>query len=511
MKLGPKLLAAPLACAVTVLAAGQAGNWLVARENTVVQAGQQAREHDLRTLADVQDRLARLHAGNFRTLALVASLDEAQVKTARDKITKVLAELKATLEREIAGDDAQLAEQVKKAGVLMDRYRGQADNALDMAGVDPNTGVAAMQQADASFTELHALAGAMLERYAALSAEASAAAQAAERRTMIAFALLGLLASAAAVAGAWWLQRRLVADLGRAAQVADAVAAGRLDAVPDVQRSDEVGDVLRALQRMTAGLRDSLGVVRESSVSLHTAAAEIAIGNSDLSARTEQAASSLQQTASAMEELAGTLASSADAARQANQLAAGAAEVARRGGSMVGNVVSTMDAISTSSKKVADIIGVIDGIAFQTNILALNAAVEAARAGEQGRGFAVVAGEVRILAQRSAQAAREIKSLIASSVEQVDAGGRLVSEAGDTMGRVVQSVHEVRDLIGHIAGAIHAQSDSVGEVNTAITQLDGMTQQNAALVEESAAAAESLKQQAGWLQGAVAHFRLGAG
>ena len=235
---------------------------------------------------------------------------------------------------------------------------------------------------------------------------------------------------------------------------------------------------------------------------------EVATGNADLSQRTEHTASNLQQTASSIEQLSGTVRQSADAASTANQLAASAATVARRGGEVVSQVVSTMDEINTSSKKIADIIGVIDGIAFQTNILALNAAVEAARAGEQGRGFAVVASEVRGLAKRSGDAAREIKSLIGASVEKVESGSRLVADAGSTMNEIVASVQRVSDMIGDITAASNEQSQGIGQVNTAVTQLDRMTQQNAALVEQSAAAAESLKQQATRLNEVVGAFRL---
>jgi methyl-accepting chemotaxis protein len=258
-----------------------------------------------------------------------------------------------------------------------------------------------------------------------------------------------------------------------------------------------------ALERMDT----AVSAVRGSTNSIEVACGEIASGNQDLSVRTEETASNLQRTASSMAQLTNTVKQSVDAARQANQLAASAAEVAARGGAVVGQVVTTMDDINQSSKKINDIIGVIDGIAFQTNILALNAAVEAARAGEQGRGFAVVASEVRSLASRSAEAAKEIKSLISASVEKVDSGSRLVQDAGSTMDEIVGSVKRVSDMIGEITAASAEQSEGIGEVNAAISQLDQMTQQNAALVEESAAAAESLKEQAQRLARAVAVFK----
>ncbi len=263
----------------------------------------------------------------------------------------------------------------------------------------------------------------------------------------------------------------------------------------------------RALQGALQRMQAVVASVQSTASHIDVASREIAHGNSDLSARTEQAASSLQQTAASMEELNSTMRQSADAARQASQMAVANAEVAARGGQVVGQVVATMDQINHSSKKINDIIGVIDGIAFQTNILALNAAVEAARAGEQGRGFAVVAAEVRNLAQRSAEAAKEIKGLIGTSVDKVEAGTRLVAEAGSTIGEVVANAQRVADIIGEITAASGEQSSGIGQVNTAVNQLDQMTQQNAALVEQSTAAAESLKSQAEQLSQAVRVFK----
>ena len=277
----------------------------------------------------------------------------------------------------------------------------------------------------------------------------------------------------------------------------------------DTSGSDEAARLLKVLEGMQASLRRMVSQVRESAETISTASVEIASGNHDLSNRTEQTASNLQQTASSMRQVTGTVKQSADSARQADQLASSAAEVAARGGQVVSEVVSTMEEINTSSKRISDIIGVIDSIAFQTNILALNAAVEAARAGEQGRGFAVVAGEVRNLAQRSAEAAREIKALIEASVGKVESGSKLVADAGRTMQEIVSSVQRVTDIIGEISSAAAEQSEGLGSVNTAVAQLDQMTQQNAALVEQSTAAAESLKEQATQLSRAVGNFRLG--
>jgi len=310
---------------------------------------------------------------------------------------------------------------------------------------------------------------------------------------------------------AWLLTTSITRPLRQAEAIAEAIADMDLTGAPQTSyANDETGHLLRALDVMRSALHRSLQQVRGVVDSISTASTQIAMGNQDLSARTEQTASSLQETASSMEELTSTVRQSADSAVQANQLAVSAAQVAQRGGEVVAQVVTTMDEINSSSKKIADIIGTIDGIAFQTNILALNAAVEAARAGEQGRGFAVVANEVRSLAQRSANAAKEIKTLIGVSVEKVESGAALVQNAGTTMGEIVSSVRRVTDIIGEISAAASEQSLGIGQVNVAVAQLDQMTQQNAALVEESTAAAESLKDQASRLADVVGAFRLGA-
>ncbi|MED5619737.1 methyl-accepting chemotaxis protein [Ideonella sp. BN130291] len=328
------------------------------------------------------------------------------------------------------------------------------------------------------------------------------------RNTLIAFACALAIACVLVVPLTLLNSNSIVKPIREARSLAQAIAAGDLTHQIEVHGSDEASDLLGALRAMQDSLRGLVGQLRESAESIQTASSEVASGNHDLSQRTEQAASSLQQTASSMTQLTGTVRQSAEAASQANQLASSASAVASRGGDVVAQVVSTMDQINSSSKKIADIIGVIDGIAFQTNILALNAAVEAARAGEQGRGFAVVAGEVRSLAQRSAEAAKEIKGLIGTSVDKVETGARLVEDAGKTMTEIVASVQRVTDIIGEITAASSEQSGGIGQINTAVNQLDQMTQQNAALVEESAAAAESLKDQAHKLAGLVATFRV---
>ncbi len=332
----------------------------------------------------------------------------------------------------------------------------------------------------------------------------------AQQMTTLAVAL-ALLAVAVSGVLCWLMQRTVAVELGgdpaTARHALRRIADG--DLTLEATGTSSTG-LMGELQRTQQRLRELVAQVQASTESINTASAEIATGNQDLSVRTEQTASNLQRTASSMEQLTGTVKQSADSARQATQLSASAAEVAQRGGTVVSQVICTMDEINASSKKIADIIGVIDSIAFQTNILALNAAVEAARAGEQGRGFAVVASAVRSLAQRSAEAAKEIKGLIGASVDKVEAGSRLVVDAGATMSEIVASVQRVANIIGEITSASTEQSEGIGQVNTAVTQLDQMTQQNAALVEQSAAAAESLKDQANRLAQVVSVFRLRA-
>ncbi|MES2262034.1 MAG: methyl-accepting chemotaxis protein [Pseudomonadota bacterium] len=320
---------------------------------------------------------------------------------------------------------------------------------------------------------------------------------------LVATVVLGMLL-------ALWVARIVARPLQEAVDVARQVAGGDLTRDIVVKSRCETGELMQALKEMTGSLQTLVAQVRSGTDTIATASGEIASGNQDLSARTEQQASSLEETASSMEELTSTVKQNADNARQANQLARSASGIAVKGGDVVGQVVGTMASINESSRKIVDIIAVIDGIAFQTNILALNAAVEAARAGEQGRGFAVVASEVRNLAQRSAAAAKDIKSLIGDSVEKVETGSRLVDEAGSTMDEIVASITRVTDIMSEITAASTEQSAGIEQVNQAIVQMDAVTQQNAALVEQAAAAAESMMDQAGHLSQVVSVFRLNA-
>jgi len=328
------------------------------------------------------------------------------------------------------------------------------------------------------------------------------------RSTTWLMSIVGALSLALAAVVAWWITRSITRPLLRALEVANTVAAGDLTSRIDVSSRDETGQLLQALKSMNESLARTVGTVRVGTDTIAVAAAQVASGSQDLSGRTEQQASALEETASSMEELTSTVKQNADNARQANKLAESASNVAARGGAVIEQVVGTMDQINASSIKITDIIGVIDGIAFQTNILALNAAVEAARAGEQGRGFAVVASEVRNLAQRSAAAAREIKQLIGDSSGKVADGSRLVAEAGATMTEIVESVRRVTDIMAEISAASQEQTAGIEQINGAVAQMDEGTQQNAALVEEAAAASASMEEQAAKLAQAVAVFRI---
>jgi methyl-accepting chemotaxis protein-1 (serine sensor receptor) len=404
-----------------------------------------------------------------------------------------------------AGDSKALVEKFAQAHVTMGAGYRKGFEAFKAAGFEPAAGDAAVAGVDREPAKLLNEAGNKIEAdSAAVSAEAAAGAH---RATLTSIVLMAVVC-AIGIFGGFLFSRTITRPLIRALSTTRSVAAGDLAVEIDVKGNDEVAELQQALGDMQSSLAKVVSSVRQNSESVASASAQISSGNNDLSARTEQQAAALEQTAASMEELSSTVRQNADNAKQANQLAQGASSVAMEGGETVGRVVETMKGINESSRKIVDIISVIDGIAFQTNILALNAAVEAARAGEQGRGFAVVASEVRSLAQRSAEAAKEIKGLISASVERVEQGTSLVDQAGATMGEIVASVRRVTDIMGEISAATSEQSTGVAQVGEAVAQMDQATQQNSALVEESAAAAESLKLQARRLVEAVAVFKL---
>jgi len=462
----------------------------------------------------VQTRLPKIEAAtafldqvNNISIALrnlILNEDPADRKSQLEVVMKNRASLDALLASK--DDDADLA-----------RYRElnarflKAQQEL-LARIDRNDLAGAKDYLASEFRplmqELKKFTNAQIKTHRDLIQHASADAEATYARALVTMGVLGAVILALAALVAWRLSLSITRPLAQALDVANTVAAGDLTSRIDVDRRDEVGQLLQALKRMNENLARTVLTVRGGTHTIATASGEVAAGSMDLSGRTEQQAGALEETASSMEELTSTVKQNADNARQANALAANASNVAARGGAVIEQVVGTMREIDLASGKISDIIGVIDGIAFQTNILALNAAVEAARAGEQGRGFAVVAGEVRNLAQRSAAAAKEIKDLIEDSGNKVSNGSKLVADAGATMREIVDSVGRVTGIMAEISAASQEQTSGIEQINAAIVQMDQATQQNAALVEQTSAAAAAMQEQADKLSEAVGAFRL---
>ena len=460
------------------------------------------------------DALDNARGSMSRVLQLASATDKDEIAKARDrfnsnkkKFSDDLDEITPLVRR------PEGKELLAKSKAARDKYVASADKTIGLAEAGKRDDALKTGTTE-TYDALHSFAGALreLDDFQQKLLEETGAESISvfhgTRSTMIALGFGALLLGAAI---AVFITRSITRPLREAVIVAEHVAAGDLTSAVAVTSTDETGQLLSALKTMNGNLVNLIGGVRTNADTIASASQQIATGNADLSQRTEEQASSLEVTASSMEELTSTVKQNAENAKQANQLAVSASEVAVKGGQVVSQVVDTMSGISESSKKIVDIISVIDGIAFQTNILALNAAVEAARAGEQGRGFAVVATEVRTLAQRSAAAAKEIKGLISDSVEKVDSGSKLVNEAGKTMDEIVGSVKRVTDIMSEITAASQEQSSGIEQVNTAITQMDQVTQQNAALVEEAAAAAESMQEQAQVLTQAVSIFKLAQG
>ena len=484
----------------------------MARLETVGAANRAMVEHDLVTANIVREWVGLAEVTGVRSVAALEAGSEEGTKAFRDTIattTKHGVELQRQLQERLAGDQQAQAlfEQTQKIrtpyrqsleAAFKAKAAGDLEEATRLMNADVRPRLAALGAAQ------KALADHLQRNLDARSAHVDAI----FRSGRIQLLALSIAAFVAGVVITVVIARSITRPLSRAVGVAEAVASGDLSVEVHTEGRNEIAQLLRALHEMTGRLARIVTDVRSGTDSIATASEQIASGNLDLSARTEQQAGALEETASSMEELTSTVRQNADNARQANQLAVSASEVATRGGTVVEQVVEMMGAIDESSRRMSEIIGVIDGIAFQTNILALNAAVEAARAGEQGRGFAVVASEVRNLAQRSAAAAKEIKGLIESSSEKVGSGSELVTRAGQTMSEVVASVRRVSDVIAEISSASQEQSVGIDQVNQAIAQMDQVTQQNAALVEEAAAAAGAMQEQAGELARAVSVFRL---
>ncbi|MFZ6645132.1 methyl-accepting chemotaxis protein [Undibacterium sp. TJN25] len=494
-----------LLCALVAIFIG------ITRLNAVAAETQDLLDDPLTTERLISDWYRIVFTGIRRTMAIVKNSDSTLATFFADEVansTKLSGELQKKIEPHISTDKekqlwAELAELRKgylsaRDTAIALKKDGKSDEANQM--VDQKFVPAAKAYGERIQDLLNNQRGAIDDKAAEIQSIYKTS-----RNLMVALAALMTLF---VLVCAWILTKSITQPLARAVQVAKQVAAGDLTAEISNETKDETGQLLNALQDMNSNLSHLVSNVRSSTETITVASQEIAAGNADLSSRTESQASSLEETASSMEELTSTVRQNADNARQANQLVVSASEVAIKGGKVVGQVVNTMSTIKDSSRKIVDIIGVIDGIAFQTNILALNAAVEAARAGEQGRGFAVVASEVRNLAQRSASAAKEIKTLIGESVDQVDQGSKLVDEAGKTMEEIMNSVQHVADIMSEISAASQEQSAGIEQVNLAVTQMDQMTQQNAALVEQAAAAAESMEEQAGMLSQTVSVFKL---
>ena len=509
LRIGPKLLLAPGLVLVLLTLLSGAAYYGMVRQHASLENMVQVRAARLQDTADVAGDAKYAHANIYQLLAWVSgSFAKNRLDALVGEINKKHATIGTRLDALAKVAEPSERKLIDASKTALDAYRKAVKDTIEMASVDQSIATNSMQKAEKEFGVLNQQLAQLAAQEKNLSEQAYAAARAEFHNLGSTMAFLVLLSIGVSLAVTMRVRRAMLADIGAIADVVGELAAGRLTASAKSAGRDEIAGVSRALDQTIATLNQTLRSVLDSVRSIDTASQEIASGNLDLSTRTELQAGSLQQTASAMETLTMAVKDNADNARLATGLAAEAARLAASGGQSVERAVATMESIRTSSRKIVDIIGVIDGISFQTNLLALNAAVEAARAGEQGRGFAVVASEVRTLAQRSASAAKEIKALIADSVAIIDGGSASVNEAGASMGSVVASVQQVNDIINRISSASTEQADGIAEVNRAVRQMDDMTQQNAALVEQAAAAAASLHEQTVNLARAVSVFQI---
>jgi methyl-accepting chemotaxis protein len=493
--------------ALSLLAGGVGIERIVAVRSIADRLGSE----DAELLVDTQGWVRAIEANTARTWVVFFATDPAVVGKVKQEMKDTVSAQTDRLKRmsALAAADPEMKRVVDEISQRRDVYQSMRNALLKRQEGGENVNGEVVAKVFPAAAEYYAAVNGLVKYQDQRMKATKAAGDTAAAEGVMALGAGCVLALVAGLGFAAVLTRSVVKPVREAQMLAQAIAAGDLTREVHSSARDEMGQLMQSMGAMATSLREIVGAVRSSSESIATGSSEIARGNADLSQRTEEQAANLQQTAASMEQLSATVNNNAMTAVEAERLAGSASDIATQGGVAVSQVVQTMEGITAASRKIADIIGVIDGIAFQTNILALNAAVEAARAGEQGRGFAVVASEVRSLAQRSADAAKEIKRLITDSVERVEAGSRQVDAAGNTMADIVGQVRRVNDLIGEISNATQEQKQGIGQVSNAVSQLDQVTQQNAALVEESAAAADSLSQQTRRLVDAVSRFRLG--